>query len=136
MEAEKDAAVDVSDEATEFEIIVTEFSDKDFVGKNIHKDMGIYAYYECNDELGDLKSFQIVLANADKENRTLLEEVGPSSAMPEEENSAGDDITTDEFIEDDEVVDEGGARRLQDSEVEEPAEAEAEATSGEDTELD
>ena len=39
---------------------MTEFSDKDFVGKFMNKDMQIYAYYECNDQNGDLKSFQIV----------------------------------------------------------------------------
>ena len=33
------------------------FSDKDYVGRNINKDMRIYAYYECNYSSGDMKSF-------------------------------------------------------------------------------
>ena len=82
-----------------------------------------------------------MLANEDKEDRTLLEEVGPSSAVTEEENSAANEITADEFTEDDEVVDEGDARRLQDGETVEESEvteaAEAVESSGEnDTELD
>ena len=82
-----------------------------------------------------------MLANEDKEDRTLLEEVGPSSAVTEDENAAANDITADEFTEDDEVVDEGGARRLQDGETVEESEvteaAEAVESSGEnDTELD
>ena len=43
----------------------------------MNKDMKIYAYYECNDADGDLKSFQIVLADGSDDNKTLLEEVGP-----------------------------------------------------------
>ena len=35
--------------------------------RNIDKGMHIYAYYECNDEQGDLISFQIVLANKEGE---------------------------------------------------------------------
>ena len=42
---------------------ITEFSDRDFVGRNVNKDMKIYAYYECNYENGDMKSFQLVLSN-------------------------------------------------------------------------
>ena len=45
----------------------TEFSDVEYVGRNIDKGMHIYAYYECNDEQGDLISFQIVLANKEGE---------------------------------------------------------------------
>ena len=58
---------------------MTEFSDKDFVGKFMNKGMQIYAYYECNDQNGDLKSFQIVLADESKDDKTLLAEVGPKS---------------------------------------------------------
>ena len=58
---------------------MTEFSDKDFVGKFMNKDMQIYAYYECNDQNGDLKSFQIVLADESNDDKTLLAEVGPKS---------------------------------------------------------
>lgn len=59
----------------------TEFSDVDFIGRNIDKDMQLYAYYECNDKkTGDLESFQLVLANIKHENKTLLAEVGHSSS--------------------------------------------------------
>lgn len=57
----------------------------------MNKNMQIYAYYECNDSSGDLKSFQIVLADEFDDQKTLLAEVGPSSAIEESNDSINSD---------------------------------------------
>lgn len=38
--------------------------------------MRAYAYTECTSDQGDLKSFSIVLADYDNENRTSMDKVG------------------------------------------------------------
>ena len=40
--------------------------------------MGFYGYNECNDEQGDLVSFEIILADQNKENRVKLAKSGPT----------------------------------------------------------
>ena len=55
------------------------------------KNMQIYAYYECNNSNGDLKSFQVVLADEFDEKKTLLAEAGPSSAIEESNDSSNND---------------------------------------------
>ena len=88
----------------------THFSDQDYVGKNIDKDMQLYAYYECNNKSKDLKSFQLVLANKDNEKKTLLAEVGPSSAVFIEEVLEVEEEVVDENSDD--TFPEDGARNL------------------------
>ena len=41
--------------------------------------MRVYAYRECNDELGELKAFSLILSNQSNENRTELQRAGPGS---------------------------------------------------------
>ena len=43
--------------------------------------MSFYAYIECNDAQGNIKSFTIVLADKNKTNRTKLGQVGDQSSQ-------------------------------------------------------
>ena len=96
--------------------------------------MQLYAYYECNNKSKDLKSFQLVLANKDNEKKTLLAEVGPSSAVFIEEVLEVEEEVVDENSDD--TFPEDGARNLQDETTEEILTSEETESNQNSTEVD
>ena len=54
----------------------TNFSDEEQLTTSIDQSLRLYGYLECNDQNGFLKSFTVVLADQNKENRTKLSLIG------------------------------------------------------------